>query len=455
MSLFKKKKKQIQPNKSARFKELENLGSAVNSIFNNQHYYSNNIFESIALSIRNLTNAKIIIIGKYASEENEITTLSYYDTDGIKPNFNYPLKGTPCENVIGKHSCSYPINVAKIFPLDTLLVEKNIEAYVGIPLFYSEKKPMGLLSVMFDFEITQDYLIIESILRIFGIRIGSEMEHQEYHSLLENQNTELNALFDELKEKNNELDKYIFEVEKAKKEAEESNQLKTAFLANLSHEVRTPMNVMLGFSELLKSDQLSINDRIEYIDIINQNGIQLLKIMDNLIDISKFQSKRYVENPKPLRLNSLLDSFFQNYLDYIRVVQKPLRLYLEKGLPDISDNIVVDQEGLSKILDQLLDNSVKFTSEGWIKFGYDVNNNHIIFYVKDTGIGIPDGMEYKVFDMFRQVDLRASRDFGGNGLGLAIANKYTELLGGKIWIEKNNDCSTCFYFKIPYTKSEI
>lgn len=454
MGLFSKKKLENSNVRSGRFKELGDLVTSVNKIFDSRESYSDNLFISIGVSIYKLIGAKIIVVGKADSENREINTYAYLIDGKVESNFTYSLSDTPCEKVLGNYPCSYPINVANLFPLDKVIVENNIESYVGIPLFYKKNKPMGILAVMFDFEIPNDYMVVESILRIYGIRIGSEMEHLDYHQLLEEQNNELNLLFEELKDKNRKLDAYVVEVENARKEAEESNQLKSAFLANLSHEVRTPMNVILGFSELLKSEHLTLDDRKEYIDIINQNGTQLLKIMDNLIDISKFQSKALVTNPKPLRLNKLLDYFFQNFLEYIRVSQKPLRLYLEKGLPDSSDNILIDQEGLSKILDQLLDNSVKFTSEGWIKFGYDVADNSIQFYVKDTGVGIPEGMEVKIFDMFRQVDLRASRDFGGNGLGLAIAKKYTEIIGGKIWIEQVEDCSTCFYLKLPFDKAE-
>lgn len=448
MALFSKKRLKNKVVNQGEFKNLGNIVDAVNAIFNSSNYNGANIFESITRSIQKVTGAKIIIIGKYIPQNEQIKTLAFWDKNDIKSNYNYNLKNTPCSTILGKQPCSYPANVSKMFPLDKGLVERGIEAYVGIPLFYSEQRPMGLLAVMFDVEL-DDYLIVESILRIYGIRVGSEMEHLEYHSLLENQNIELNSLFSELKKKNAELDRYVVEVKEAHSRAEESNQLKTAFLANLSHEVRTPMNVMLGFAELLKTESLSHDERVEFIDIINQNGAQLLKIMDNLIDISKFQSKKLVDNPKPLNLNALLDRSFQSYLDYIRVVQKPLRLFLEKGMSDMDDQILVDQEGLSKVLDQLLDNAVKFTSSGWIKFGYEVLDREILFYVKDTGVGIPEGMEEKIFDMFRQVDIDNSREFGGNGLGLAIARRYVEILGGKLWTKKEADCSASFYFKIP------
>jgi signal transduction histidine kinase len=435
--------------------KLTKLEDAVNAIFDlDVSSESNDLFSSVAESIYKLTGAYSVIIGKYQGDTHSIRTLAFWDNGCLSENFTYGLKGTPCEKVIGNRPCSYPAHVSKLFPLDRALSDRHIEAYVGVPFFYSHDKPMGIIAAMYNTDV-EEVKVIEALLRIYSIRVAAEIEHLEYHEILEIQNNELNSLFDELREKNQELDQSILEIEKARAAEEESNQLKTAFLANLSHEVRTPMNVMLGFAELLKSEVLTKEDRIEYIDIINQNGIQLLKIMDNLIEISKFQSKKLVHNTRPIHLNALLERFFATYLDYIRVLQKPLKLELEKALPDSADFVIADHEGVSKVFEQLLDNAVKFTPSGTVRFGYEIDKKVIRFYVQDTGIGIPEGMEEKIFDMFRQVDLRASREFGGNGLGLAIARKYTELMDGKIWVQRIEQGGTCFCFNIPYVKAPI
>lgn len=448
-------KKNKTTNSEVNIDKLSKLEDAVNAIFElDVNPNSPDLFATVAESVQRLTGARTVIIGKYLATTNSIQTLAFWDDGQLKDNYIYELKNTPCERVLGEHPCSFPSNVSQLFPLDEELARLNIQAYIGIPFHYSYDKPMGLLAAMFEKEV-KEVRTIEALLRVYGIRVASEIEHLEYHEMLESQNLELNALFNELSEKNKELDSFIVELENAKAAAEESNQLKTAFLANLSHEVRTPMNVMLGFAELLKSEVLTQEDRVEYIDIINQNGIQLLKIMDNLIDISKFQSKKLAHNTRPIHLNQILERFYNTYLDYIRVVQKPLSIEFEKGLSDRSDFVIADYDGVSKVLDQLLDNAVKFTTKGSVRFGYQVEDDRIVFFVDDTGIGIPEEMGDKIFDMFRQVDLRASREFGGNGLGLAIAKKYSELMEGRIWVERKLESGSVFYFDIPYLKAPL
>lgn len=413
-----------------------------------------NLFEVVVRAIHGLSGACSVIIGRFDDNNATVNTVAFWDRGALNPNFNYSLAGTPCANVVAKKPCSYLDNVSELFPDDSFFPERKIRSYIGVPLFYSERKPMGVMAAMFDSPVSNAETI-EMLLKIFSVRVVSEIEYQDYSQLLEDQNKELNLLLDQLKTKNKALDASILEVDAARTIAEESNSLKTAFLANLSHEVRTPMNVMLGFAELLKSEMLTHEERIEYIDIINQNGFQLLKIMDNLLEISKFQSKRAVESPKPFFLNQIIDRCYNNYCDYVKMMQKPIELIVKKNFDDGVDYVLADQEGVYKVLDQLIDNAVKFTKDGYVKFGYEKLGNAIRFEVRDTGIGVPDGMEEKIFDLFRQVDLRASREFGGNGLGLAIARKYSELMNGRVWVEHNAGGGACFYFEIPYRKANF
>lgn len=445
-------KDNIHPNE--KLQRLMRLEDAVEAIFATDHrYVGSNLFESVVRSVHELLGADVVIVGEFLVDSDLIRTLGFWDEGAVRENFSYALEDTPCKQAIVERGCSFASGAWRMFPDDSELVSRGIEAYVGIPFYFKGMEPRGIILAMFKTAI-DDCKVVSSLLKIYGVRVALELEHITNRRLLEQQNDNLHRLFEQLSVKNHELDRYVKEVEDAKAMAEESNQLKTAFLANLSHEVRTPMNVMLGFAELLKSDVLSQEERVEYIDIINQNGMQLLKIMDNLIDISKFQSRTVLESPKALPLNDLLDRFYLQYSDYLRMVQKSLRLRIDKALPDGSDVIMADNEGVSKVLNQLLDNAVKFTFEGEITFGYRLEGDAVCFYVIDTGIGVPEGMDDKIFEMFRQVDLRQSRDFGGNGLGLAIARKFTELMGGTIWLDRSMDSVTCFCFKIPWVKAE-
>ncbi|MFT3737589.1 MAG: ATP-binding protein [Breznakibacter sp.] len=432
--------------------DWELLSNAVEMVFKaNFSSEPDSLFNTVVSSISQLTGANCVLIGKFEASRNSIRTLAIVESGKTSPNAEYPLIGTVSESVIGNVSCVYTNHVNKLFPNDTYLQGHNIQGYAGVPLFYDLQKPMGVLVAMFDHEI-HNPLAIEQVLKAFSVQVASEIKYREYNHIMQMQTNELNLLLDQVKAKNVALDNSVVELEKAHAFAEESNQLKTAFLANLSHEIRTPMNVMLGFAELLKSEVLSHEERIEYIDIINQNGFQLLKIMDNLIEVSKFQSKKVTENPRPISLNQIIDRCFYSYKDYIRLVQKPVEIKVHKDFKDDDDVVMADHDGIAKVLDQLVDNAVKFTHHGHVKLSYQCVGDHIRFTVQDSGIGVPQGMEEKIFELFRQADLRASREFGGNGLGLAIARKYSELMNGRVWVETNEEPGACFCFEIPYVK---
>ncbi len=410
-------------------------------------------FEAEALQLCNLIEADYVIIGRYSAADNSVDSIAFTDGKKTLPNITYSLENTPCDNVIGKNTCRITSGAWEKFPQDSFLVQQKIEGYIGIPLFNSGYQPNGILIALFRNDITQAE-VIESLVYLFTPRMSSEIEHQKAKEELNIRNKELEITHLELKKKNNELDVSLQKLHEAQKKSEENDHLKSTFLANLSHEIRTPMNVILGFSELLRTESLTPDEKDEYIGIINLNGLQLLKVMDNLIDISKLQTRLIQEGPKLFNLNDLLENMLKHYMREVKLMQKPLQLYLEKGLEEQNDQIVTDQQGLLKVLNHLLDNAVKFTMEGWIKFGYTIVDDRLLFSVKDTGIGIPEGKEEVIFDMFRQVSTNHTREFGGNGLGLAISQKYIDTLGGDIWLDKSYKKGAHFCFTIPFEKTK-
>ena len=145
---------------------------------------------------------------------------------------------------------------------------------------------------------------------------------------------------------------------------------------------------------------------------------------------------------------------YEYYHKMIKVAQKPISLNLKKGVEAPKDTILTNDEIIDKVLGHLLDNAVKFTREGDVSFGYEPQLDSFLFYVKDTGIGIPRGKEEVIFDLFRQADIDATREFGGNGLGLALARKYLGVLGGKIWVESHPQEGSAFYFTVPLMSSK-
>ncbi len=234
----------------------------------------------------------------------------------------------------------------------------------------------------------------------------------------------------------------------AKEKAEESDRLKTAFLHNVSHEIRTPMNAIIGFSALLNEPDTTEEERHQFIDIIFQSGNQLLSIINDIVDIANIESGQVKLNIKELNLNSSLRNLDEQFS--YKEKSDLISINLETGLPDDKSFIVTDGIKVIQILSNLISNATKFTREGRIDFGYKLKDSNLEFFVKDTGIGIPQEHHEKIFERFFQVDNLISRKFGGTGLGLSICKAYVELLGGKIWVISNSGEGTDFRFTIPY-----
>ncbi|MBN2891407.1 MAG: response regulator [Bacteroidales bacterium] len=248
-----------------------------------------------------------------------------------------------------------------------------------------------------------------------------------------------------------ERQKLIENLELAKKQAEESDKLKTVFLANMSHEIRTPMNAILGFSVLLKKNNLEKPKQERYLEIIHKSSNQLLKIIDDIIDISKIDANQInitIEPCSPLELVKDVKSVFFHIKEYSE--NKNVELILDR-ITNETIFIESDPNRLKQVISNLISNAYRYTEYGKIIFGYTLNSDDIVFFVKDTGIGIPKEKQEVIFERFRQVDEFSYHE--GTGLGLTISKALVELLGGKIWLESEPNKGTVFYFSIPLSKT--
>ena len=236
----------------------------------------------------------------------------------------------------------------------------------------------------------------------------------------------------------------------AKEKAEESDRLKTAFLENLSHEIRTPLNGIIGFASLLKVDDVSEEEKLNYIQIVEESGRHLLTIIDDLIEVSRIEANQVDLHHERFNLNNLLDDLLIFFNESIRFRESQVILGLTRPLKDDDAWIETDKARLRQILFNLLSNAHKFTSIGRIDFGYEsAPEDQTIFFVKDTGIGIPGKALEVVFERFRQADETTTRKYGGNGLGLTISKGLVDAMGGKIWVNSRVNQGTEFYFSIP------
>jgi len=233
----------------------------------------------------------------------------------------------------------------------------------------------------------------------------------------------------------------------AKDKAEESEKLKSSFLTNISHEIRTPMNGIMGFAGLLKEPDLTGEQQQKYIKVIEDSGTRMINIINDLVNISKIESGALELNITQFNLNELLDYIFAYFKP--EVERKGILLLLDKKLPTNDVTIKSDREKVYSIVTNLVKNAVKFTNNGFIKFGFDKIDNEFTFFVHDTGIGISSEKQKIIFNRFIQADTSLSKDYEGAGLGLTITKAYVEALGGKIWVKSEPGFGSSFYFTIP------
>jgi signal transduction histidine kinase/CheY-like chemotaxis protein len=269
---------------------------------------------------------------------------------------------------------------------------------------------------------------------------------------LKRKNSELKSLNSKLQESYNRIKQINIELNDAKEKAEESDRLKSSFLANMSHEIRTPLNGIVGFTELLNDSELDNNKRALYINTVNSCSQQLLNIVNDILDISMIEAGQVSIRKKMTILNKIGTELFEQFR--LKTENKNLTLLYKPDDSLENINILTDEEKLIQILNNLLGNAVKFTHQGFIEFGYRLLDQKIMFYVKDTGIGIPSQMHENIFDRFTQSDLSDTREYGGNGLGLPIAKSFVELLGGEIWLESEMLKGSVFYFTLPLEISD-
>ena len=241
--------------------------------------------------------------------------------------------------------------------------------------------------------------------------------------------------------------------------AKESDRLKSTFLATMSHELRTPLNAVIGFSEMMQGE-LESTKIPEYAGIINNSGLHLLEIIEDIFDITLLESGEVKVSKSEFVIKSLLDDIrIMLYVEKEKMEKQALEIRYNPSFEIEELTINTDKSKLKQILVNLLKNALKFTLQGYIEYGFhaEIVNGHqvILFYVKDSGIGIREEDKEIIFDNFRQVDDTNTRLFGGTGIGLSVARKYSEMLGGKIWVESTYGVGSTFYFTIPHPVPSI
>jgi PAS domain S-box-containing protein len=254
-----------------------------------------------------------------------------------------------------------------------------------------------------------------------------------------------------VKEDITERKKLASDLIEAKVRAEASDKLKTAFLNNISHEVRTPLNGILGFSQIIIQPDIQQEDKESYLEILNESSERLVNTITNYMDISLIISGNMFVKSRPVDLHHSLDKIYQTFLPKC----KTKNLEFIKQLPiDIMPLLICDQGLLEKALSHLLDNAIKFTFNGSITFGGNFHNSKFELFVKDTGSGIDPVAQSTVFQIFMQADVTNTRGYEGSGLGLSIAKGLVELMGGSIRMDSEKGKGSAFYITFPNVNSQ-
>lgn len=409
-------------------------------------------------------------------DRNGILFASYKSSEEIfiQPLFENPDALTEAESNFQDLSLkiSYPIvyNDYKygiiVIDLDTTLLNAKIKNYIYIMISIL----VGMLILAFLLANKFQKPISEPILELAQLTRKISKEGIYNTTIVRNSSDEIGVLYDGF---NNMLQQILVreaardeaekKLQKEKERAEESDQLKSAFLANMSHEIRTPMNAILGFTELLTmpDSEVTPEEKENFIKLINNSGNNLLQLIDDIIDISKIEAGQLKIIKKDCDLNISLNDICQSFLEIRKHKGKEkVDIRLNDNAKDQNITIKTDPLRLNQIFTNLIDNALKFTEDGFIEFGYEVQNKkELLFYVKDTGLGMDQKKKDLVFDRFTKLE-DTTRLYRGAGLGLAISKSLVELLGGKIWVESASGVGSTFYFTLPFdliksTKSSL
>ena len=231
------------------------------------------------------------------------------------------------------------------------------------------------------------------------------------------------------------------ELIEARNHAEESDRMKSAFLANMSHEIRTPLNAIVGFADVLSMAQ-SDEERAELVNLIKQNNAHLLRLFDDMANMSKLEAGGVAVKKEHFHLNQLLEDVADKFAEK----SKETGVKIEVGTKAVDVTPFTDRNRLYEILNQFLDNAMKFTAQGVVTLGYQVNNGMLRIWVRDTGKGIPAShCNDHLFERFVKID----EFVPGTGLGLSICRSLALSIGGKVGVESKLNEGSLFWVEIP------
>jgi len=319
---------------------------------------------------------------------------------------------------------------------------------IGISWIYSSDTFFGALAQ------TEEHLIFFNVIKGFVYVIITSLL---LFFLLKGYVERKKAADNIIKQRNIELEEQNRELIRLKQKAEENDRLKTAFLQNMSHEIRTPMNAIMGFCDLLP-EYLEDKEKLEnFTAIINQRCRDLVIIIDDVLDIAKIESGQLPVKYEECNPEALFQDLYEMFTSQQkRLGKEHITLDYKLECEKCQHTFITDVVKLRQILINIIGNSLKFTDEGYIRFGCRNESPDLLtFYIEDTGPGIPPDKQDIVFERFVQISPHPNRLYGGTGLGLSIVRGLIDLLGGKIELKSVPEVGTTFLIKIPYHPANL
>lgn len=396
----------------------------------------------IAPLLAEVIDADHVLIGRLERDGQHVRTLCVTEGGDIIDNIRYGLRGTPCQNVTGDRLCVYPSDVCQLFPADRLLADMGVQGYLGAPLHGSDSNVMGVLVALYKRPIA-DPRTAETLFSLFAGRIAAEILTIEAQAALEQELEKSQRLQEQYQ--------LLARQERdARHRAQKANRVKSAFVANMSHEVKTPMNAMLAFCQMLLKSELNQSQRLQVQNMLDA-GQQLMTMLNDVLELSRLEDGIFELPENEVRSHGLLDSVIEQAAS--QLLQKPVKLTYSIN-PAVPPKLVLSEYHVQKVMTNLLSNAVKFTLHGDIHVGVNFSQSGseigaLTLVVADTGTGIDPQFMDELFEPFTQQNTSHARDFGGAGLGLHLAHKLTAAMGGTIEVESVVGQGSVFTVHLP------
>lgn len=386
----------------------------------------------------------------------EKTQFNYFASVGMDQGARQPFSAIHYEGEFGAALATRQLQHITDIQEDTRFVFSTVSGQftpreiITIPIV-SGDETVAVISLATIKVFSETHLrLLQMILSTLSARIDGILAYEKvitFAHQLENQNSELEAQKRELSLQTNELTEQNVELEMQKTQLDEANRMKTSFLSNMSHELRTPLNSVIALSGVLnrRLEGKVPDEEHSYLDVIERNGKQLLLLINDILDLSRIESGYEEIDLRKFKVSDLIHEVVEMIEPQANQKGIFLRYVMEEGLPDIQ----CDYDKCHHILQNLVANAVKFTEQGGIDVSAQRKAESIHIKVSDSGIGINKEHLPHIFDEFRQADGSNSRKYGGTGLGLTIAKKYANMLGGSISVESTPLQGSSFTLILP------